>query len=89
MVGAFIGALAVGVAGNLFVSLTGRPGSIMHLPGLILLVPGSIGLRSLTTLLADDVVSGIETAMMAGMIAVALTTGMILASVLLPPKTSL
>lgn len=89
VVGAFIGALSVGLAGNLFVTLTGRPGSIMHLPGLILLVPGSIGLRSLTTLLADDVISGIETAMMAGMIAVALTTGMILASVLLPPKTSL
>jgi uncharacterized membrane protein YjjP (DUF1212 family) len=89
VVGAFIGALSVGLAGNLFVKLTGRPGSIMHLPGLILLVPGSIGLRGLTTLLADDVVSGIETAMWAGMIAVALTTGMILASVLLPPKTSL
>ncbi|MFP4334927.1 MAG: threonine/serine exporter ThrE family protein [Wenzhouxiangella sp.] len=87
--GAFIGALAVGLSGNLFVTLTGRPGSIMHLPGLILLVPGSIGLRSLTTLLADDVVSGIETAVMAGMIALALTIGMILASVLLPPKTSL
>ncbi|TVS10567.1 MAG: threonine/serine exporter family protein [Wenzhouxiangella sp.] len=89
VIGAFIGALAVGLAGNLFVTLTGRPGSVMHLPGLILLVPGSIGLRGLATLLADDVISGIETAVMAGMIAVALTTGMILASVLLPPRTSL
>ncbi len=89
VVGAFIGALAVGLAGNLFATMTGRPGSIMHLPGLIMLVPGSIGLRSLATLLADDVLSGIETAAMAGMIAVALTTGMILASVLLPPRTSL
>ncbi|MEE4638372.1 MAG: threonine/serine exporter family protein [Wenzhouxiangella sp.] len=89
VIGAFIGALSVGLAGNLFVKLTGRPGSIIHLPGLILLVPGSIGLRGLTTLLADDVVSGIETAILAGMIAVALTTGMILASVVLPPKTSL
>lgn len=89
VVGAFIGALAVGLSGNLFVKLTGRPGSIMHFPGLILLVPGSIGLRSLATLLGDDVISGIETAMLAGMIAVALTTGMILASVLLPPKTTL
>jgi uncharacterized membrane protein YjjP (DUF1212 family) len=89
VVGAFIGALAVGLSGNLFVKLTGRPGSIMHFPGLILLVPGSIGLRSLATLLGDDVISGIETAMLAGMIAVALTTGMILASVLLPPRTTL
>lgn len=89
VVGAFVGALAVGLAGNLFATLSGRPGSIMHLPGLILLVPGSIGLRGLATLLSGDVVTGLETATMAGMIAVALTTGMILASVLLPPKTSL
>ncbi|TVQ36808.1 MAG: threonine/serine exporter family protein [Wenzhouxiangella sp.] len=89
VMGAFIGALIVGLAGNLFVKFTGRPGSIIHLPGLILLVPGSIGLRSLATLLGDDILSGIETAMLAGMIAVALTTGMILASVLLPPRNAL
>jgi uncharacterized membrane protein YjjP (DUF1212 family) len=89
VIGAFIGALAVGLAGNLFVRFTGRPGSILHIPGLILLVPGSIGLRSLAALLGDDVISGIETAMLAGIIAVALTTGMILASVLLPPKNTL
>ena len=89
VVGAFIGALAVGLAGNLFSALSGRPGSIMHLPGLILLVPGSIGLRGLATLVSGDVVTGLETAVTAGMIAVALTTGIILASVLLPPRTSL
>ncbi len=89
VIGAFIGALAVGLTGNLFVHFTGRPGSILHIPGLILLVPGSIGLRSLTALLGDDVLSGIETAMLAGIIAVALATGMILASILMPPKNKL
>jgi uncharacterized membrane protein YjjP (DUF1212 family) len=89
VIGAFIGALAVGLAGNIFVHFTGRPGSILHIPGLILLVPGSIGLRGLAALLGDDVISGIETAMLAGIIAVALTTGIILASVLVPPRNKL
>lgn len=89
VIGAFIGGLAVGLAGNLFVQFTGRPGSILHIPGLILLVPGSIGLRSLATLLSEDVVAGLETAILAGIIAVALTTGMILASVLIPPRNAL
>jgi uncharacterized membrane protein YjjP (DUF1212 family) len=89
VIGAFIGALAIGMAGNLFVKFTRRPGSIMHIPGLILLVPGSIGMRSLAALLGDDILSGIETAMLAGIIAVALTTGMILASVVLPPRNTL
>ena len=89
VIGAFVGALAIGMAGNLFVHFTRRPSSIMHIPGLILLVPGSIGMRSLAALLGDDILSGIETAMLAGIIAVALTTGMILASVLLPPRNTL
>jgi len=89
IIGAFVGGLAVGLAGNLFVLLSRRPSSILHIPGLILLVPGSIGLRSLATLLQEDVVAGVETAILAGIIAVALTTGMILASVLIPPRTTL
>lgn len=87
--GAFLGGLAVGLAGNVFVRATRRPGSIMHLPGLILLVPGSIGMRSLASLLGDEVLPGLETAFLAIMIAVALTTGMILASVLIPPRNEL
>ncbi|WP_376696773.1 threonine/serine exporter family protein [Wenzhouxiangella sp. EGI_FJ10305] len=89
IIGAFVGGLSVGLLGNLYVHFSGRPSSILHIPGLILLVPGSIGLRSLATLLQDDVVAGVETAILAGITAVALTTGMILASVLVPPRTTL
>ncbi len=89
VLGAFLGGVAVALAGNLFARITGRPGSVMHLPGLILLVPGSIGMRSLAAIVGDDILSGLETAFLAGMIAVALTAGMILASVLLPPRISL
>ncbi len=89
IVGASVGGLAVGLAGNLYVRITRRPSSILHIPGLILLVPGSIGLRSLATLLQEDVVAGVETAIVAGIVAVALTTGMILANVLIPPRTTL
>ncbi|MDT8409567.1 MAG: threonine/serine exporter family protein [Wenzhouxiangellaceae bacterium] len=89
VLGAFIGALLVGLAGNLFARFKNRPGSIMHLPGLILLVPGSMGMRSLSALVSQDIISGLETAFLTGMIAVALTTGLILASALIPPKISL
>lgn len=89
IVGASVGGLAVGLAGNLYVRISRRPSSILHIPGLILLVPGSIGLRSLATLLQEDVVAGVETAILAGIVAVALTTGMILANVLIPPRTTL
>jgi len=89
VLGAFVGALLVGISGNLFARWTQRPGSIFQMPGLILLVPGSIGMRSLSALVSHDVISGIETGFLTMLIAVALTAGLILASALVPPKISL
>lgn len=85
----FVGGLIVGMAGNFYARRTWRPASVINLPALVLLVPGSIGLRSLATLLGADIVAGVETAFLAIMTAVALTTGMILAGVLVPPKQEL
>ncbi len=87
--GAFVGGLVVGLVGNLYARWTGRPGSILHTPGLLLLVPGSVGFRSLSDLLNADVISGIQTGFLAVLTAVALTTGMIVASVLVRPKNEL
>ena len=75
VMGAFLGGLFVAMSGNLFARITGRP--------------GSIGMRSLAAIVGQDILSGLETAFLAGMIAVALTAGMILASVLVPPRISL
>ncbi|GAB4181960.1 MAG: threonine/serine exporter family protein [Wenzhouxiangellaceae bacterium] len=87
--GAFIGGVLVGLSGNAFARFTGLPGTTMHIPGLLLLVPGSMGLRSMAALLGADVVTGIEVAFTALLTAVALATGMITASVLLPPRNEL
>ena len=58
--GACLGALAVGVAANGFARLFNRPAALMEVPGIMVLVPGSVGLRSLTALLSHDVMAGIE-----------------------------
>ncbi|MFZ5624932.1 MAG: threonine/serine ThrE exporter family protein, partial [Gemmatimonadota bacterium] len=71
-VGSFAGAMAVGVASNLFARLRDRPSLIMQVPGIILLVPGSIGFRSVTSLLDYEVVTGLETAVRMILIAISL-----------------
>jgi len=86
---AFAGALAVGLAGNFYARASSRPSSILQLPGLILLVPGSIGMKSLSALLGQDPVAGLETGLLAAMVAAALATGLILATALVPPRISL
>lgn len=84
--GAFIGALAVGLASNLYAYLLRRPASVTLVPGILLLVPGSIGFRSLSSLLDREVVTGVETAFTMLLIAAGLVAGLLLANVLVPER---
>lgn len=85
----FLGALLVGVAGNLVARYRRRPAALVQVPGLILLVPGSLGFRSLTSLLDRDVLSGVHGAFEMTLVAIAITTGLLLASVVVPPRSAL
>src|SRR5690606_26414897 len=60
--GAFVGALLLGVASNAIAVRFDRPSVVTLIPGLMVLVPGSVGFRSLESLLARDVITGIGTA---------------------------
>jgi uncharacterized membrane protein YjjB (DUF3815 family) len=86
MLAPFAGALAVGVVGNAFARVADRPAAIVTLPGLLLLVPGSLGIRSMSALLADDVVTGIGTAFTVGFVAAALVSGLLFANVVVAPR---
>jgi uncharacterized membrane protein YjjP (DUF1212 family) len=86
--GAFVGALFTGMGSRWYSRITNRPSSITLVPGLLLLVPGSIGLRSLTSLVDRDVLIGIEGIFQMGLIAVSLASG-ILVSRLVSPRRAL
>ena len=85
VLGASIGALTVGLASNLYERLKLGPASVPLVPGVLLLVPGSIGYRSLTMLLSQDVEVGFSAAMTAALTAFALAGGLIVANILVPP----
>lgn len=84
--GAVIGALMVGVGSNLVARLRDRPVALMQMPGLMLLVPGSLGFRSVTALVAADTLSGVQTAFTVVLVAISLVTGLLMANVLVPPR---
>lgn len=84
--GAFVGALLVGLAGNAAARWRRIPASVVQLPGLLLLVPGSIGLRSIGALVARDTLTGIQTAFTVGMVAISLVTGLLVANVIVPSR---
>lgn len=84
--GAFLGALVVGVASNLYARALDRPALVPSTPGILLLVPGSLGFRSLTSFLVRDSVQGMEWAFQTGLVAVSLVGGLLFANLLLPPR---
>jgi uncharacterized membrane protein YjjP (DUF1212 family) len=84
--GAFVGALSVGVASNAYAYLLRRPASVTLVPGILLLVPGAIGFRSLSSLLDREVITGVETAFTMVLIAAGLVAGLLLANVLVPQR---
>jgi uncharacterized membrane protein YjjP (DUF1212 family) len=85
-IGVFLGALIVGIASNVFARTFNRPSVTTWVPGLLLLVPGSVGFRSFTSLLDNEVVIGVETAFKMILSAVALVAGTFMANVITPPR---
>ena len=81
-----MGALVLGVASNLASRWLDQPSAIALIPALILLVPGSLGFRSLQALLADDVVGGIESLFSMALVAIALVSGLLVANLLMTPR---
>ena len=56
------------------------------MPAILLLVPGSVGYRSVSALLERNVVTGVEIAFSVVLTAIALVAGVLLANVLLPAR---
>jgi uncharacterized membrane protein YjjP (DUF1212 family) len=85
-VAAFAAALAVCASANLFARATGRPAQLFQLPGLTLLVPGSFGFLSLESFLSGDFVHGAAQGFQMLLVAAALVTGVLVSSVIVPPR---
>ena len=83
---AFAGALTVGLFGNLYARIAGRPSTVPLLPGLLVLVPGSIGYRALTAFADHNALMGVESAAQMLLVAAALVAGLLVANAALPPR---
>ncbi|HPF15853.1 MAG: threonine/serine exporter family protein [Planctomycetes bacterium] len=87
--GPFLGALFVGLVGNSYARIFDRPSSLAHMPGILLIVPGTVGYKALTFFLAADPLQGTEMAFRMTMVGAALVGGLLTATAILPPRRSL
>jgi uncharacterized membrane protein YjjB (DUF3815 family) len=84
--GAFLGALLVGVSGNVYARALGRISAVVTVPGLLLLVPGSVGFLALSALLDRQTLSGLEAGFRMLLSAVSLVMGLVFANVVVSPR---
>lgn len=84
--GGFVGALVVGVTGNIFSAIRKRPAVVMLVPGLLMLVPGSVGYLSLAALLRADTTTGVQGAFQLFLTGAALVYGLLFANLVAPPQ---
>lgn len=84
--GVLIGALALGIGANLYARLLDRPQQVILTPATILLVPGSMGFRGISSLLDRNTLTGIETTFATFVVAMAIVAGLLLANALVSPR---
>ena len=88
--GIFLAALIITAMGNGYARWFGRPGAVVRVPGIILLVPGSSSVRSLLTLIQQDNVSlGTHEVVSVINVLLGLVAGLLFGNLLLPPRRNL
>lgn len=83
--GAFLGALLVALGGNVFARWRRQPSAVVRTPGLLLLVPGSLGFRGLTTAVGGDVPASLQWLVQMLVVGGAIVAGLLMAGVFVPP----
>ncbi len=86
---AFAVVLLISIFGNIYSRTTGKPASLIHIPGVMLLVPGSVGFHSISAMLQHDTLAGIEIAFKALLIAVSIAVGLLAGNLFVPPRKAL
>ena len=84
VVGAFAGALSVASAGHLYAYSTGQPDILVKIPGLIALVPGSMGFRGVHALIEQDNDVGVALITNMALTGAVLAVGLLLADNIAP-----
>ena len=87
--GGGLAAFALTLLSNGLARALDRPAAVTQVPGIWLLVPGSLGFRAVQALLEQDVVHGVSAAFSTALSAMALVAGTLLANAVVPPRRTL
>ena len=87
--GAFFAGMGVAAISNVYGRWRNRPGALIRVPGIILLVPGSVGFRSLNFVMERDVWLGLDTAFVLLSALIAIVAGLLFGNLIVPSRRNI
>ncbi len=88
-VGVFVASFIVTALGNAYGRYFNRPGALIRVPGIILLVPGSVGFRSFSFVFERDLMLGLDMAFSVVAALIALLAGILFGNLIVSARRSL
>ncbi|MCO8124009.1 threonine/serine exporter family protein [Stieleria sp. TO1_6] len=85
-VAAFLGAFSVGCASNLYARRRNLPALVTQTPAMLILVPGSLGYRSMSAFLEQQTVEGVQYGFAMILIGSSLVGGLLISNAVVPPR---
>ena len=82
----FFSSLVIAALANVYGRWKRRPGQLVRVPGIMLLVPGSVGFRALAFVMERDYTLGFDTLVAVLSAILALVAGLLFGSLLVPPR---
>ena len=84
--GVLLASMSVAILSNLYGRVFKQSGSLIRVPGVILLVPGTIGYHGATALLLDGGANLTDTTLLALRLLISLVGGLLFGNTLIPPR---
>jgi len=84
--GVLLASMSIAILANLYGRFSKQTGALIRVPGVILLVPGTIGYHGATALLLDGGADLSDTVLLALRLLIALVGGLLFGNTLLPPR---
>jgi uncharacterized membrane protein YjjP (DUF1212 family) len=83
------GSFALGVFVNLYARVLDRPQQVVQVPAVLMLVPGSMGLRAIRSMLDRDTLTGVQATFATFVVAMAIVAGLLMANAVVSPRRTL
>jgi uncharacterized membrane protein YjjP (DUF1212 family) len=87
--GVIVGTFALGVLANLYARFLDKPAQVVTVPAMLMLVPGGMGLRGMSSLLDRNTLTGVDTLFAMFLTATAIVAGLLIATAFVSPRRSL